>query len=75
MRFAFEIYRRIVGFADADWDREIAQLTRLSPNEFAQGLKGDFTLRWLMAIAPRYAGMLVPPRLRGRVGRAASRAA
>ena len=73
--FAFEIYRRIVGFADADWDREIAQLTRLSPNEFAQGLKGDFTLRWLMAIAPRYAGMLVPPRLRGRVGRPASRAA
>ena len=75
LRFAFEIYRRIVAFADADWDREIAQLTRLSADEFAQGLKGDFTLRWLMAIAPRYAGMLVPQRLRSGAGRAASRAA
>ena len=75
LRFAFEIYRRIVVFADVDWDREIAQLTRLSPDEFAQGLKGDFTLRWLMAIAPRYAGMLVPQRLRNGAGRAASRAA
>src|SRR5438105_1610148 len=53
LRFAFEIYRRIVAFADADWDREITQLTRLSADEFAQGLKGDFTLRLLMAIAPR----------------------
>jgi len=73
LRFAFEIYRRIVDFADADWDREIAQLNRLSPEEFAQGLKGDFTLRWLIAIAPRYAGMLVPPRLRKGAGRFAER--
>jgi digeranylgeranylglycerophospholipid reductase len=73
LRFAFNIYRRIVAFGDADWNREIAQLTRLSPDEFAQGLKGDFTLRWLLAIAPRYAGMLIPARLRTRVGRAASR--
>ena len=73
LRFAFNIYRRIVAFGDADWNREIAQLTRLSPDEFAQGLKGDFTLRWLLAIAPRYAGMLVPARLRSRVGRVASR--
>src|SRR5207302_10528794 len=71
LRFAFQIYRRIVAFGDADWNREIAQLTRLSPDEFAQGLKGDFSLRWLLAIAPRYAGMLVPARLRTRVERMA----
>ena len=73
LRFAFEIYRRIVAFDDADWDREIAQLDRLSPEQFVQGLKGDFTLRWLIAIAPRYAGMLVPPRLRKGAGRVADR--
>ena len=75
LQFAFQIYRRIVEFDDADWDREIAQLNRLSPDEFAQGLKGDFTLRWLIAIAPRYAGMLVPPRLRKGAGRFALRVA
>jgi digeranylgeranylglycerophospholipid reductase len=75
LRFAFEIYRRIVQFDDADWDREIGQLERLSPDQFAQGLKGDFTLRWLMGVAPRYAGFLVPPRLRAGAGRAARRAA
>jgi len=75
LQFAFQIYRRIVEFDDADWDREIAQLNRLSPDEFAQGLKGDFTLRWLIAIAPRYAGMLVPPRLRHGAGRFAERLA
>ena len=73
LRFAFEIYRRIIVFDDDDWDREIAQLNRLSPDEFAQGLKGDFTLRWLMAIAPRYAGMLVPPRIRDGVARFAAK--
>ena len=75
LRFAFEIYRRIIDFDDDAWDREIAQLNRLSPDEFAQGLKGDFTLRWLLAIAPRYAGMLVPPRLRKGAGRYAERLA
>ena len=54
---------------------EVDEKPGLSPDEFAQGLKGDFTLRWLMAIAPRYAGMLVPQRLRNGAGRAASRAA
>jgi digeranylgeranylglycerophospholipid reductase len=75
LRFAFEIYRRIVLFDDADWDREIEQLKCLSPEQFAQGLKGDFTLRWLMGVAPRYAGFLVSPRLRAGAGRAARRAA
>ena len=75
LRFAFEIYRRIVDFDDRDWDREVAQLNRLSPGEFAQGLKGDFTLRWLIAIAPRYAGMLLPLRLRKGAGRFAARVA
>jgi digeranylgeranylglycerophospholipid reductase len=75
LQFAFQIYRRIVEFDDADWDREIAQLNRLSPDEFAQGLKGDFTLPWLIAIAPRYAGMLVPSRLRRGAGRFAQRVA
>jgi digeranylgeranylglycerophospholipid reductase len=75
LRFAFEIYRRIVLFDDADWDREIEQLQCLTPDQFAQGLKGDFTLRWLMGVAPRYAGFLVSPRLRAGAGRAARRAA
>ncbi len=75
LRFAFEIYRRIVLFDDADWDREIEQFKCLTPDQFAQGLKGDFTLRWLMGVAPRYAGFLVSPRLRAGVGRAARRAA
>jgi digeranylgeranylglycerophospholipid reductase len=69
LRFAFEIYRRIVPYDDDDWDREVGQLTRLSPDQFAQGLKGDFTLRWLMTVAPRYTGMLVPRRFRDGVRR------
>lgn len=64
LRFAHQIYRRIVDYDDAAWDREIEQLTRLSADQFAQGLKGDFTLGWLLAVIPRYAGMLVPERLR-----------
>jgi digeranylgeranylglycerophospholipid reductase len=72
LRFAFEIYRRIVHFDDEDWNREIAQLARLSPEQFAQGLKGDFTLRWLMAVVPHYTGMLVPQRFRDGVRRFAS---
>ena len=75
LRLAFEIYRRIVLFDDADWNREIGQLNRLTPDEFAQGLKGDFTLRWLTAVAPKYAGMLVPPRFRQGIARFARRAA
>jgi digeranylgeranylglycerophospholipid reductase len=69
LRFAFEIYRRIVPFDDDDWDREVAQLTRLTPDQFAQGLKGDFTLRWLLGVVPRYTGMLVPQRFRDGVRR------
>ena len=64
LRFAHQIYRRIVGYGDALWDQEIEQLARLSPDQFAQGLKGDFTLAWLLGVVPRYAGMLVPDRFR-----------
>ena len=64
LRFAHQIYRRIVDYDDAAWDDEIEQLTRLSPDQFAQGLKGDFTLAWLLSVIPRYAGMLVPDRFR-----------
>ena len=69
LRFAYQIYRRIVGYDDALWDQEIEQLTRLSADQFAQGLKGDFTLAWLLGVVPRYAGMLVPDRFRDGVKR------
>ena len=69
LRFAFGIYRRIVMFEDPEWDREIGQLNRLTPDQFAQGLKGDFTLGWLMAVVPRYTGMLVPERFRDGIRR------
>ena len=69
LRFAHQIYRRIVLYDDAEWDREIGQLTRLTPDQFAQGLKGDFTLAWLLGVVPRYTGMLVPERLRAGVRR------
>lgn len=69
LHFAHQIYRRIVQFDDAAWDREIAQLTRLTPEQFAQGLKGDFTLAWLLSVVPRYTGMLVPDRFREGVRR------
>jgi digeranylgeranylglycerophospholipid reductase len=69
LRFAYQIYRRIVDYDDAAWDREIDQLVRLSPDQFAQGLKGDFTLAWLIAVIPRYAGMLVPDRFRANMRR------
>ena len=69
LRFAHEIYRRIVRYDDADWDREIDHLTRLAPDPFAQGLKGDFTLAWLLRVVPCYSGMLVPERYRDGDGR------
>ncbi len=69
LRFAYQIYRRIVDYDDGDWEGELAQLTRLSPDQFAQGLKGDFTLGWLLGVVPRYTGMLVPARLRDGVRR------
>jgi digeranylgeranylglycerophospholipid reductase len=69
LRFAHQIYRRIVDYDDAAWDCEIEQLTRMTPDQFAQGLKGDFTLGWLLAVIPRYTGMLVPDRFREGVRR------
>lgn len=69
LRFAHQVYRRIVDYDDDAWNREIEQLTRLSPDQFAQGLKGDFTLAWLLAVIPRYTGMLIPDRFRDGVRR------
>jgi digeranylgeranylglycerophospholipid reductase len=54
LRFAHEIYRRIVRYDDGDWDREIEHLTRLTADQFAQGLKGDFTLAWYTCRAEKH---------------------
>lgn len=63
LRIAWAIYRRVATFTDADWRREIPDLAKLSADEFAQGLAGDFTIPWALAVARRYGGFLSPLRL------------
>lgn len=55
---AYHVSQRFVGFGDADWDDQIRVLSRLSPAEFARGLKGDFSAGWALGIALRHPGLL-----------------
>ena len=46
LHIAYAAHRALLRHRDADWDGVIAQLRRVSPQDFACALKGDFSLRW-----------------------------
>jgi digeranylgeranylglycerophospholipid reductase len=64
LQVAYRVYQRIVRYCDADWDAKISQLRHLSPCDFAQGLRGDFSLSWGFGIALKH------PQLLGSIARA-----
>ncbi len=52
---SYRIHRHIVGFSDAQWERQLPRLRALSPQDFARGLRGDITLPWILGLAARHA--------------------
>lgn len=52
-RIAMEINRRMASFSDAQWDKAVRYLTRLTDRQFLQFLKTDFTLSLFLRIVAR----------------------
>ncbi len=47
---AYWIYQRIARFSDRAWDALMPVLSRLTPDQMAGGLKGDFNAGWFSSI-------------------------
>jgi len=52
-RIAMEINRRMAAFSDAQWDKAVRYMARLTDSQFLQFLKTDFTLSLLLRIVAR----------------------
>jgi len=53
MRIAYLINRRIAAYTDEQWDHGLDLLARMTPDQVAQALRGDFTPRLILGIARR----------------------
>lgn len=53
LRIAMEINKRMASFSDAQWDKAVRYLTRLTDRQFLQFLKTDFTLSLFLRIIAR----------------------
>jgi uncharacterized protein YbjT (DUF2867 family) len=51
LQIAYATHRQLPRHGDAEWEALFAGLRKLSPLEFAQGLKGEFSLRWGLGLA------------------------
>ncbi len=60
LEIAWRIYRRLLNYGDEDWNAEIARLRQFTARDFAQGLRGDFSLGWGFNIALRHPAFLKP---------------
>jgi digeranylgeranylglycerophospholipid reductase len=54
MKIAYASHRQLLRHGDADWAALFKGLRKMSPLEFAQGLKGDFSLGWALRLAWRH---------------------
>jgi digeranylgeranylglycerophospholipid reductase len=50
MRISYAVNERIVRFGDADWDRVIRRMDRLTPAQAAAVFASSFTLRWGLSV-------------------------
>jgi len=52
-RIALQINKRMAAFSDAQWDKAVGYLARLTDRQFVQFLKTDFTLSLFLRIVAR----------------------
>jgi digeranylgeranylglycerophospholipid reductase len=50
---ALLINKRIAAYSDTDWDRSLDLLKKLSPEQAAEALRGDFSMKLIMGIIQR----------------------
>lgn len=74
LRIAYRLHQRMTRFSDDEWEVYMGLVRQLSPTQFAQALKGDFSARWALDIAVRHprflaaAANLLRPASIGRQG-------
>lgn len=54
MKIAYASHQQLLRHGDADWAALFKGLRKMSPLEFAQGLKGDFSLGWALRLVLRH---------------------
>ena len=50
LRISYAVNRRISGYRDADWDRAIRRLDRLSAKQAARVFASDFSVSWALGV-------------------------
>ena len=58
LKIAAEINKRIALWDDARWDRGTAMLKKLTPDQFAEALRSNFTAGWAMKVALQNPGLM-----------------
>ena len=51
LHIAYATHRKLLRNGDAEWQSLFAGMRKMSPLEFAQGLKGEFSWRWGLGLA------------------------
>jgi digeranylgeranylglycerophospholipid reductase len=67
LRISYAVNQRISTYRDADWDRAIRRLDRLTPKQAARVFASDFSARWALGV------LLTDPGLVRTLGQAALR--
>lgn len=53
IEITYEINKRIAQYSDEKWDKRAEMLSKLTPNQFADFIKGDLSLSWAMGVLLR----------------------
>jgi digeranylgeranylglycerophospholipid reductase len=69
MAISYAVNTRICDYRDADWDRAIRRLDRLTPKQAARVFASEFSARWALSV------LITDPSLLASLGRAVSRRA
>lgn len=59
MKIAYASHKQMLRYTDAEWAALFTGLRKMAPTEFAQGLKGDFSLGWALRMAWRHPPFLL----------------
>ena len=58
MDIAYVINKHIANYSDVQWDNALQLMQRLTPNQVAQALRGDFSVGLIMGILARNPGLV-----------------
>jgi digeranylgeranylglycerophospholipid reductase len=53
VEITYDINKRIAQYSDEKWDRRVEMLSKLTPSQFVDFIKGDFSLSWAMGVLLR----------------------